>query len=186
MFVADRDRAKSFYEKAFDAEPVFEDGHSIAFKFENMIVNLLVASEAHDLIGPAVVAGQDAGSRFQLTIAVNDVDATCEDLAIRGVELLNGPIARGACAQPRSPTRTAISGRSQPKSPADRGRFYQGATTLWPAANAALANSTPMPRPAPVMNQVFLSVMWLSLSFTARTKQRVPARGTFPNTGPDE
>jgi lactoylglutathione lyase len=86
MFVADRDRAKSFYEKAFDAESVYEDGHSIAFKFKNMIVNLLVASEAHDLIGPAVVAGQDAGSRFQLTIGVNDVDAACEDLAIRGVD----------------------------------------------------------------------------------------------------
>src|SRR5215207_2918669 len=33
------------------------------------------------------------------------------------------------------------------------------ATTLWPAASAALAKSTPMPRPAPVMNQVFLSVL---------------------------
>ena len=94
MFVADRDRAKSFYEKAFDAESVYEDEHSIAFKFENMIVNLLVASEAPGLIGPAVVAGQDAGSRFQLTVGVNDVDAACEDLAGRGVELLNGPIDR--------------------------------------------------------------------------------------------
>jgi hypothetical protein len=32
---------------------------------------------------------------------------------------------------------------------------------LWPAARAARANSTPMPRPAPVMSQVF--VMWLKL-----------------------
>lgn len=94
MFVADHDRAKSFYEMAFDAESVYEDEHSIAFKFENMIVNLLVTSEAHDLIGPAVVAGQDAGSRFQLTIGVNDTDAVCEELARRGVELLNGPIDR--------------------------------------------------------------------------------------------
>lgn len=94
MFVADRDRAKSFYERAFDAESVHEDEHSIAFKFENMIVNLLVASEAPDLIGPAVVAGQDAGSRFQLTIGVDDVDAVCEELVSRGVELLNGPIDR--------------------------------------------------------------------------------------------
>jgi len=53
-----------------------------------------VTSEAHGLIGPAVVAGQDAGSRFQLTIGVNDTDAVCEDLASRGVELLNGPIDR--------------------------------------------------------------------------------------------
>lgn len=94
MFVADHDRAKSFYEMAFDVEPVYEDEHAIAFKFENMIVNLLVSSEAHDLIGPAVVAGQDAGSRFQLTIGVNDTDAVCEELARRGVELLNGPIDR--------------------------------------------------------------------------------------------
>jgi catechol 2,3-dioxygenase-like lactoylglutathione lyase family enzyme len=94
MFVADRDRAKSFYEKAFDAEPVYEDDQSIAFKFEKLIVNLLVESEAPGLIGPAAVAGQDAGSRFQLTIGVDDVDAACENLASRGVELLNGPMDR--------------------------------------------------------------------------------------------
>ena len=94
MFVADRDRAKSFYEKAFDADSVYEDEHSIAFKFENMIVNLLVDSEAHGLIGPAVVGRQDAGSRFQLTIGVDDTDAACENLAGRGVELLNGPLDR--------------------------------------------------------------------------------------------
>jgi lactoylglutathione lyase len=94
MFVADRDRAKSFYETAFDAASVYEDEHSIAFKFENMIVNLLVTSEANELIGPAVVGGQEAGSRFQLTIGVEDTDAACEELARRGVELLNGPIDR--------------------------------------------------------------------------------------------
>jgi lactoylglutathione lyase len=94
MFVADRDRAKSFYERVFDAESVFEDDQSAAFKFDNMIVNLLAASEAHDLIGPASVAGPDAGSRFQLTIGVNDVDAVCDELARRGVELLNGPVDR--------------------------------------------------------------------------------------------
>ena len=94
MFVADRDRAKSFYETAFDAKSVYEDEQSIAFKFANMIVNLLVDSEAPGLIGPAVVARQDAGSRFQLTVGVDDTDAVCEDLARRGVELLNGPIDR--------------------------------------------------------------------------------------------
>src|SRR6266853_806152 len=33
------------------------------------------------------------------------------------------------------------------------------ATTAWPAARAALAKSTPMPRAAPVMNQIFLPVL---------------------------
>jgi uncharacterized glyoxalase superfamily protein PhnB len=36
----------------------------------------------------------DAGSRFQFTIGVDDVDAKCAELATRGVELLNGPIDR--------------------------------------------------------------------------------------------
>ena len=94
MFVADHGRAKSFYEKAFDAEAVYEDEDSIAFKFESMIVNLLLTKEAHGLIRPAVVAEQDAGSRFQLTIGVDDTDAACDELARRGVELLNGPIDR--------------------------------------------------------------------------------------------
>ena len=94
LFIEDRQRAKSFYEKAFDVEPVYEDENAIAFQFENMVVNLLVTREAHDLIGPAVVAEQEAGARFQLTIWVDDTNAVCEELARRGVELLNGPIDR--------------------------------------------------------------------------------------------
>lgn len=94
MFVADHERAKSFYEQAFDAEIVYEDEDAIAFKFESIIVNLLVTREALELIGPAVVAEQEAGSRFQLTINVLDTDAVCEELARRGVTLLNGPIDR--------------------------------------------------------------------------------------------
>jgi catechol 2,3-dioxygenase-like lactoylglutathione lyase family enzyme len=94
MFVDDRKRAKSFYERAFDIEPVYEDDNAVAFQFENMVVNLLVTSEAHGLIGPAVVAGSEAGARFQLTIWVDDTDAVCDELGRRGVELLNGPIDR--------------------------------------------------------------------------------------------
>jgi hypothetical protein len=33
------------------------------------------------------------------------------------------------------------------------------ATTLWPTARAAWANSTPMPRPAPVISQVFVMAL---------------------------
>ena len=94
LFIEDRQRAKSFYEKAFDVESVYEDENAIAFQFENMVVNLLMTREAHGLIGPAVVAEQEAGARFQLTIWVDDTNAVCEELARRGVELLNGPIDR--------------------------------------------------------------------------------------------
>ena len=43
---------------------------------------------------PAPVARREAGSRFQLTIWVDDTDAVCAELASRGVALLNGPINR--------------------------------------------------------------------------------------------
>jgi catechol 2,3-dioxygenase-like lactoylglutathione lyase family enzyme len=92
MFVEDAQRAKGFYQEAFDLSPIFEDENSVVFKLDNTILNLLAAREAHELIAPAVVA--DAGSRFQLTIWVDDADAACATLATRGVKLLNGPIDR--------------------------------------------------------------------------------------------
>jgi lactoylglutathione lyase len=92
LFVEDEQRAKAFYGEAFDLAPIFEDENSVVFKLDNTLLNLLVSREAPELIAPAVVA--DAGSRFQLTIWVDDADAACETLAARGVELLNGPTNR--------------------------------------------------------------------------------------------
>jgi catechol 2,3-dioxygenase-like lactoylglutathione lyase family enzyme len=94
LFVDDRQRSKSFYESLFDLAPAYEDESSAAFDFDNMIVNLLVLPAARELIDPATVAGADTGSRFQLTIWVDDTDAVCAELASRGVKLLNGPIDR--------------------------------------------------------------------------------------------
>ena len=94
LFVEDRVRSKAFYEKVFDLPLLFEDEDAAAFKFENMIVNLLEARAARELIDPAPVAAGATGSRFQLTIWVDDTDAVCAELASRGVELLNGPIDR--------------------------------------------------------------------------------------------
>ena len=37
---------------------------------------------------------RDAGVRFQFTLGVDDVDAMCEELKKRGVDLLNGPLDR--------------------------------------------------------------------------------------------
>ena len=94
MFVEDRTQSKAFYERAFDVPALNEDDVSIAFKFENVIVNLLESRAAHELIDPAPVATREGGSRFQLTIWVDDADAVCAELASRGVELLNGPVNR--------------------------------------------------------------------------------------------
>jgi lactoylglutathione lyase len=94
MFIEDVQRSKSFYEQVFDVQAIYEDENAVAFQFENMIVNLLRTDAAPELIEPATVGGRDAGSRFQLTIGVDDVDIACSELAAKGVELLNGPMDR--------------------------------------------------------------------------------------------
>ena len=94
MFVDDPKRSKEFYERVFEASPVFEDAKSVAFEFEKLIVNLLAERAAPELIEPTPVAGRETGERFQLTIWVEDADAVVEQLRSAGVELLNGPIDR--------------------------------------------------------------------------------------------
>jgi catechol 2,3-dioxygenase-like lactoylglutathione lyase family enzyme len=94
LFVEDLDEAKRFYQKVFALPLAFEDANSAVFKFENMLINLLKIPAARGLIEPGVVADPKAGSRFQLTIPVDDVDAACANLRARGVELLNGPVNR--------------------------------------------------------------------------------------------
>ena len=94
LFVEDLEQSKLFYREVFGLSVFFEDENSAVFRFENTLINLLKIPAARDLIKPAVVAGRDAGSRFQFTIPVDDVDAACAELATRGVGLLNGPVDR--------------------------------------------------------------------------------------------
>jgi lactoylglutathione lyase len=94
MFVEDTERSKSFYERAFALSPIYEDENAVAFRFENMIVNLLRRPAAHELIEPATVGDESGGARFQLTVGADDTDAACALLAERGVRLLNGPMDR--------------------------------------------------------------------------------------------
>lgn len=94
LFVEDAKRSREFYARVFEAPVIYEDESAVAFKFENTIVNLLARPEAPELIEPAAVADAGSGSAFQLTIWVDDTDAVCEQLASRGVELVNGPLDR--------------------------------------------------------------------------------------------
>jgi catechol 2,3-dioxygenase-like lactoylglutathione lyase family enzyme len=94
LFVDDPRRSQSFYQEIFDLPVIWEDEDSAVFRFENTIVNLLRVPAARDLIDPGVVASREAGSRFQLSVWVDDADAACAELATRGVELLNGPMNR--------------------------------------------------------------------------------------------
>ena len=94
LFVEDVQRSKTFYHDVFDLSTVYEDEHSAVVNFDNLMINLLVSTQAPDLIGPAKVATADAGSRFQFTVRVDDVDEACAELTTRGVTLLNGPMDR--------------------------------------------------------------------------------------------
>jgi len=94
LFADDLPRSKSFYQDGLGLQAVYEDDNSVVFDFGNTVINLLKISEAHGLIAPATVANREAGSRFQLTIWVDDADAVCAELAKRGVALLNGPMNR--------------------------------------------------------------------------------------------
>ena len=94
LFVEDLPATKRFYQEVFGLPVHFEDDVSAVFDFGNTLINLLKSTEAPELIKPAVVATPDAGSRFQFTLDVDDVDAMCAELTARGVELLNGPMDR--------------------------------------------------------------------------------------------
>jgi catechol 2,3-dioxygenase-like lactoylglutathione lyase family enzyme len=94
LFVEDLAAAKGFYSQVFRAPLVYEDANSAAFQFKELIINLLQVEAAHKIVTPGTVAGRSAGSRFQLSIWVEDVDAVCAELLARGVRLLQGPINR--------------------------------------------------------------------------------------------
>ncbi|WP_379131295.1 VOC family protein [Paenibacillus sp. sgz500958] len=94
LFVEDLEGTMTFYQEVFGLTNVYADENSAVFDFGNMSINLLRIYEAHGLIDPGKVASREAGSRFQFTIRVEDVDAVCAELRNRGVSLLNGPMNR--------------------------------------------------------------------------------------------
>ena len=94
LFVEDVAEAKAFYSRVFELPIVFEDTASVVFDFGNTIVNLLDERNAPELVEPEPVPPSRIGARALITVDVDDVDAVCQRLAERGVELLNGPIDR--------------------------------------------------------------------------------------------
>jgi catechol 2,3-dioxygenase-like lactoylglutathione lyase family enzyme len=94
LFAEDLAATKRFYLEVFGLPVYYEDPNSAVFKFGDTLINLLDVREAPELIAPATVASPDAGSRYQFTLGVDDVDAMCAELARRGVTLINGPMDR--------------------------------------------------------------------------------------------
>jgi catechol 2,3-dioxygenase-like lactoylglutathione lyase family enzyme len=92
LFVDDLQRARSFYLDVFGGPVVYQDENSAVFDFGGTVINLLDARAAGDLVEPGT--GRGAGSRFVLSIWVDDVDAIVIDLQRRGVALFSGPIDR--------------------------------------------------------------------------------------------
>jgi lactoylglutathione lyase len=94
LFADDLPAAAAFYRDVFGLGLIHRDDDSAAFDFGNTIINVLRREAAPELIEPARVAEPATGSRMQLTVQVDDVDAVCAALAERGVALLNGPMDR--------------------------------------------------------------------------------------------
>ncbi|MBP7961737.1 MAG: VOC family protein [Caldilineaceae bacterium] len=94
LFVEDLAAAKQFYQSAFGLPVMYEDDASTVFEFGPTLINLLKITAADELITPAKMASAEAGSRFVLTVTVEDVDQLCAALTAQGVTLLNGPMDR--------------------------------------------------------------------------------------------
>ena len=94
FFVEDLASTRRFYEDVFGLKVIFEDQVSAAFRLGGLIINLLQAQRAPELVAPLRVGAARNGPRLLLTIEVANVDAVCAALARHGVTLLNGPIDR--------------------------------------------------------------------------------------------
>jgi catechol 2,3-dioxygenase-like lactoylglutathione lyase family enzyme len=94
LFVESLEESKAFYADVFGLAVLFEDQNSAVFKFDGFLINLLKIPAARGLVAPEAVAPPDAGSRFQFTVPVGNVDEVCKDLEARAVKLVNGPMNR--------------------------------------------------------------------------------------------
>jgi catechol 2,3-dioxygenase-like lactoylglutathione lyase family enzyme len=63
LFVEDLASARTFYTDVFGLEVAYRDDESAVVKLKNVLINLLVAREAHDLIAPTPVASAGTGAR---------------------------------------------------------------------------------------------------------------------------
>lgn len=95
LFVADLDRAKTFYRETLDLPLAFEDDSSAFFQMEGTSLLLLKIAEAQALLSTEAVAAQrPSGATSQLVSFVDDVDAIHRDLVAKGVQFVREPIDR--------------------------------------------------------------------------------------------
>ncbi len=94
LFVDDLVQVKKFYLDVFALPVHFEDPDSVVFQFGDVLINLLSATAAPELLAPVEPGRAGVGPRFLLTITVPDVDAVAAEVVQCGATLVNGPIDR--------------------------------------------------------------------------------------------
>jgi len=95
LFVADLDRAKTFYRDTLGLQMKYEDQESAGFDFDPTLLLLVSIAGAQDLLSrEAVAVRRPAGSSSQLVAFVDDVDGLYTDLVAQGVEFVRKPIDR--------------------------------------------------------------------------------------------
>jgi catechol 2,3-dioxygenase-like lactoylglutathione lyase family enzyme len=94
LFVQDLNQAEEFYGASLGLDKVFGDDVSAVYMVGSTAINLLLSSEAADLVAPFAVASPGGGAQSVYTLRVKDVDRVVEQLLSSGVALLNGPIDR--------------------------------------------------------------------------------------------
>ena len=94
LVAEDLTAAKEFYTRVFELPVHYQDANSVVFRIGGVMVNLLSAAEAPELLAPASPGTPTSGPRTVLTITVEDVDVVAEGVITRGAHLLNGPVDR--------------------------------------------------------------------------------------------
>ena len=94
LFVEDIDATERFYHEVFGMPLIHKDREAVTYRFPNLVVNLLLASAAPELVEPARVGPAGTPARMMLTLQVDDVDGFAAHLRALGVTILNGPVDR--------------------------------------------------------------------------------------------
>jgi len=90
----DLDASRDFYQNKLELKEIYKDEVSSVYKAGSTMINLLAATQADELLGPATLSPQNIGTNAVYTLKCPDVNKAVEELKSKGVEMLNGPVDR--------------------------------------------------------------------------------------------
>jgi len=94
LFVTDLASTEDFYGAKLGLDKVYGDADGVIYRCGSTMINLLIESNAPELVSPGKVASHTDGARAVYTLRFADVDSAAAQLEAAGVRLLNGPIDR--------------------------------------------------------------------------------------------